>query len=143
MDETLRRLSLREKLGQMLMPQACGVFLPRESAEYRRATREVEENHVGGFLLGKQQAASGVQLSRAYASAILINDLQRRAAVPLFFSADFEQGAGMRVAEGTHFPSAMAVAAAGNPQTPTRLAGSRHSKREPSAGTGFSRPSPT
>ena len=115
-DKTLSRLSLREKLGQMLMAQACGVFLPRGSAEYRRVAREVEEHQVGGFLLGTQQTAAGVQMSRAYASGILINDLQRRAAVPLFFSADFEQGAGMRLVEGTHFPSAMAVAAAGNPE---------------------------
>ena len=115
-DDTLGRLSLREKLGQMLMTQVCGVFMPRDSAEYRRVVREVEENCAGGFLLGTQQTTTGVQLSQAYASAILINDLQRRAAVPLFFSADFEQGAGMRVSEGTHFPSAMAVAAAGSPE---------------------------
>jgi len=113
-DDTLERFALREKLGQMLIPQTCGVFMPADGAEYHRVVREVEENRVGGFLLGTQPATSGVRLSQAYASAILINDLQRRAAVPLFFSADFEQGAGMRLAEGTHFPSAMAVAAGGN-----------------------------
>jgi beta-glucosidase-like glycosyl hydrolase/CubicO group peptidase (beta-lactamase class C family) len=113
---TLQRLSLREKVAQMLMINCFGVFMPAESAEYRDLAHQVAENHAGGIMLGAKTGPLGVENSQAYPSAAIINDLQRRAAIPLLVSADFEQGAGMRVTEGTHFPSAMAVAAAGRPE---------------------------
>ncbi len=112
-DDTFRHLSLREKLGQMLMPESYGVFTQADSADYRDLVRQVEEDHVGGFMVGAKRSPLGVEVSQAYPTAVLINDMQRRAAVPLFFAADFEQGAAMRIAEATSFPSAMAVAAAG------------------------------
>jgi beta-N-acetylhexosaminidase len=113
---TLQHLSLREKLGQMLMVHCFGGFTPSESAPYRDFVHQVEENHVGGILLGTRPGPFAVENSQAYPSAVIINDLQRRSAIPLLVSADFEQGAGMRLVEGTHFPSAMAVAATGRPQ---------------------------
>ncbi|HVA16164.1 MAG TPA: glycoside hydrolase family 3 N-terminal domain-containing protein, partial [Candidatus Dormibacteraeota bacterium] len=48
-------------------------------------------------------------------SAVLANQLQRAAKIPLLVAADFETGTSMRLAEGTAFPSAMAVAATGDP----------------------------
>ena len=46
----------------------------------------------------------------------LTNDLQRRAKIPLLVGADFESGTRMRLAEGTAYPSAMSIAATGNPK---------------------------
>jgi beta-glucosidase-like glycosyl hydrolase/CubicO group peptidase (beta-lactamase class C family) len=71
--------------------------------------------HVGGFILKTQVTPTGLNFSQAYPTAILANDLQRRAAIPLLVAADFERGTAMRLDEGTSFPHAMAVAATGRP----------------------------
>ena len=58
----------------------------------------------------------GIVKSQAYPTAVLTNQLQAKAKIPLLVGADFERGAAMRLDEGTSFPTAMALAAAGNPE---------------------------
>ena len=114
-EDTLRKMTLREKLGQMLMPHYFGVFTSADSAAYKELLHEVEVNHVGGFLVGTQRGPLGIERSQVYPTAILTNALQKRAKVPLLIGADFESGTSMRIDEGTSFPSAMAVGATGDP----------------------------
>ena len=47
---------------------------------------------------------------------MLTNQLQSKSKLPLLIGADFERGTAMRLDEGTSFPTAMALAAAGNPK---------------------------
>src|SRR5271155_3675346 len=115
-EATLKKMTLREKLGQMLMPYYFGVFTSAESADYKDLLHQVEENHVGGFILGTQRGPLGIERSQVYPTAVLTNDLQKRAKVPLLIGADFESGTSMRIDEGTSFPSAMAVGATGDPK---------------------------
>src|ERR1700735_4688223 len=115
-EATLKKMTLREKLGQMLMPYYFGVFTSTESADYKELLHQVEENHVGGFILGTQRSPLGIERSQGYPTAVLTNELQKRAKTPLLIGADFESGTGMRIDEGTSFPSAMAVGATGDPQ---------------------------
>jgi beta-N-acetylhexosaminidase len=115
-ESTLKKMTLREKLGQMLMPYYFGAFTSAESAEYKILVHEVEENHVGGFIVGTTRGPLGIERSQVYPTAELTNELQRRAKVPLLIGADFESGTGMRLDEGTSFPSAMAVGATGDPK---------------------------
>ncbi len=115
-EKTLKKMAFREKLGQLLMPYYYGEFTSTESAEYKDLVRQVEENRVGGFIVGTRTTALGVERSHPYATAVLTNQLQRMAKVPLLIGADFERGTAMRVDEGTWFPYAMAVAATGRPQ---------------------------
>ncbi len=114
-ETTLRRMTLRQKIGQMLMPAYFGGFTPADDAGYKELMREVKEDGVGGFILATHSGPLGIQKSEVYATAVLTNQLQRAAKVPLLVSADFERGTNMRLNEGTSFPSAMAVAAAGRP----------------------------
>ena len=109
-------MTLREKLGQMLMPYYLGVFTPTESAEFKDLVHQVEENHVGGFILGTARGPLGIERSQVYPTAVLTNELQRRAKIPLVIGADFESGTGMRLDEGTSYPSAMAIGATGDPK---------------------------
>src|SRR5579862_1448217 len=44
--QTLKKMTLREKLGQMLMVSYFGAFHPAESPAYKEILHEVEENHV-------------------------------------------------------------------------------------------------
>ena len=115
-EQTLKKMTLREKLGQMLMVTFFGVFDSAESPEYKEALHQVEENHVGGMIIVTDRGPLGLERSQVYPTAVISNELQRRAKVPLIIGADFEAGTGMRLDEGTSFPSAMAIAATGDPK---------------------------
>lgn len=115
-ERTLKKMTLREKIGQMLMVYYYGVFNSTESPDYKQMLHEVEDNHIGGLILGTIRGPLGIERSQVYPSAVIINEFQRRAKVPLIVGADFEAGTGQRLDEGTTFPAAMAVAAANNPR---------------------------
>jgi beta-glucosidase-like glycosyl hydrolase/CubicO group peptidase (beta-lactamase class C family) len=114
--QTLKKMTLEEKLGQLLVVYYFGSFLSTESEPYRELLREVEKNHVGGFVVQARGTPLGTERSQVYPTAVLANELQRRAKIPLLVGADFERGTAMRLEEGTSFPQAMAVAATGSPQ---------------------------
>ncbi|MFI5127545.1 MAG: glycoside hydrolase family 3 N-terminal domain-containing protein, partial [Candidatus Acidiferrales bacterium] len=114
-EKTLKKMTLQEKLGQMVMIYYWGRFTSTESPDYEELLREVKEKHIGGIILQAQRTPTGVERSQVYPSAVLANQLQRAAKVPLLVAADFETGTSMRLADGTAFPSAMAVAATGDP----------------------------
>lgn len=114
--QTLAKMTLREKLGQLLMVTVAGQFTPVESLEYKELVREVVENHVGGFILVTQRGGLGIIRGEVYPTAVIVNQLQEQATVPLLIGADFERGTGMRLDEGTSFPFPMAVAAADDPR---------------------------
>jgi beta-glucosidase-like glycosyl hydrolase/CubicO group peptidase (beta-lactamase class C family) len=115
-ESTLRKMTLREKLGQMLMPLYFGSFTSAESEEYKNLLHQVTVNSVGGFIAGTTRGPLGIQRGQVYATAVLTNELQRRAKVPLLIGADFESGTRMRLDGGTSFPSAMAIGATGDPK---------------------------
>jgi beta-glucosidase-like glycosyl hydrolase/CubicO group peptidase (beta-lactamase class C family) len=95
-------MTLEEKAGQMVMVMAFGTFTNAGSDEVARLTRLVEEKGVGGVILSHGDV---------YESAYLLNNLQRRAKIPLLVSADLERGLAMRIRRGTPFPDAMAIGA--------------------------------
>jgi beta-N-acetylhexosaminidase len=115
-EATLRKMTLREKIGQMLMPLYFGSFTSAESEEYKNLLHQVTVNYVGGFIAGTTRGPLGIQRGQVYSTAILTNELQRRAKVPLLIGADFESGTRMRLDGGTSFPSAMAIGATGDPK---------------------------
>jgi beta-N-acetylhexosaminidase len=115
-ERTLGKLTLREKIGQMLMTTFFGGYQPVESAEYQDVLRNVCEKHVGGLILEARRTATGIQRSQVYPTAVIANELQRHAKIPLLIAADFEYGTRMRLEEGTAVPAPMAIAAAGDPE---------------------------
>src|SRR5271155_2972258 len=115
-EETFRRLTTEEKIGQIVFPTYFGGFESTESQDYKELMERVVGNHIGGFILGTRRGPRGIELSRVYETAVLTNQLQRAAAIPLLIGSDFERGTVMRVDEGTAFPHAMAVGATGRPE---------------------------
>ncbi len=109
-------MTVREKLGQLLMPYYFGVFESTESPAYKDLLHQVEDNHVGGFILGTIRGPLGIERSQVYSTAVITNALQAHSKTPLLIGADFESGTGMRLDEGTNFPSAMAIGATDDPQ---------------------------
>ena len=115
-EATFRKMSLAEKLGQLLMVPFFGRFTSTVSSEYQELLHAVEEQHVGGFMLATRVGPQGIARAQVFPAAELANDLQDHAEIPLLFGADFERGTVMRIEEGTSFPHAMAIAATGTPQ---------------------------
>jgi len=115
-DRTLKKMTLEEKLGQLLVVYYYGGFLSAESEPYKDLLRQVEQNHVGGFVVQTRGTPLGIAYSQVYPTAVLANQLQRRAKAPLLVAADFERGTAMRLDEGTAFPHAMGVAATADPR---------------------------
>ena len=123
-EETLGRLTLDEKVGQLVTSSFRSVYTSSDSAVYDDLAALVREHGVGGMLVfGGRRAAPDVLLNPTYsrttlgqplASASLLNRLQAAADVPLLVSADFETGVGFRLAGATNFPRAMAFGAAGD-----------------------------
>jgi beta-glucosidase-like glycosyl hydrolase len=121
---TLDKMTLDEKIGQMLVPAFDSTYLASDSDEFEQMTRWVREQRVGGFIaFGGAQPVPGVLLNPGYAAvtlgqplsaASIFNRLQAMSAVPLLNSSDFEWGVGMRIAGATSFPRAMAFGATGD-----------------------------
>ena len=106
-ERTLRSLSLDEKIGQLLVPVTRGGFRNIESEDFAKIARDLKEFHVGGY---------HVQGGDAAGMAVLINDIQRTARVPLLITADLEGGTGWIAPAGTRFPLAMSIGATGSEQ---------------------------
>ena len=111
---TLRKMSLEEKIGQMIMPWARIEFMNVDSPDYLLLREEMRKYHVGGF--GVTVFANGTSLSKSepLEAAALTNGLQRDSKYPLLFAADFERGLSMRLNGATGFPAAMAFGATGD-----------------------------
>src|SRR6266568_3261184 len=113
-ETTLRKMSVDEKIGQLLFTTYHGSFTATDTAAYRQIVHDVTDLHVGGFINITQGSPLGIVKSQAYPTAVLNNQLQAKSKLPLLVGADFERGAAMRLDEGTSFPTAMAVAAGGD-----------------------------
>ena len=106
-NEQLRKMSLEEKVGQLISVGVNATFLNQDSDAYRSLKHHIEDNKVGGIILFK---------GPVYESVILVNRMQQLARYPLLISADLEAGAGMRFDDTVNFPWNMAVGATGNPE---------------------------
>ncbi|HUI30281.1 MAG TPA: glycoside hydrolase family 3 N-terminal domain-containing protein, partial [Candidatus Acidoferrales bacterium] len=98
----LASLTLREKVAQMVVPYSLTQYLSDDDPDYLDLVRMVRDEKVGGLV---------VSLGNIYEQAILLNDLQKIADVPLLISSDYENGLGMRLTGGISFPSNMALGA--------------------------------
>ena len=105
-DKELSRMSIEQKIGQLISVGVNATFLNRDSDAFRELKRQVEENHIGGMILFR---------GPVYESVFLVNRMQQFARYPLLISADLEAGTGMRFDDTVNFPWNMAVGATGDP----------------------------
>jgi beta-N-acetylhexosaminidase len=114
-DRTFASLSLRDRVGQMVMIWMLGDYTNTRDSSYAEVIRWVEQDHIGGV---------SMSLGTPIEVAAKLNDLQRRSQVPLLVSADLEPGLGrlegglfahymLDAGGATVFPTAMAIAATG------------------------------
>jgi beta-N-acetylhexosaminidase len=103
---TLKKMTLEEKVGQMVACRFTGDFRNADSAAIRELESLVSKSGIGGLILFAP--------ARVYESAELANGFQKLAKVPLLMAADFEAGAANRVTGATLFPPLMALGATGS-----------------------------
>jgi beta-N-acetylhexosaminidase len=115
-ESTLRQMTVEEKVGQLLFTTYHGSFTPSDSDTYAQMMHDINDLHVGGFITITHGSPLGIIKDQAYPTAVLANQLQSKSKLPLLIGADYERGTAMRQDEGTSFPTAMALAAAGNPK---------------------------
>ncbi|HUO60517.1 MAG TPA: glycoside hydrolase family 3 N-terminal domain-containing protein [Candidatus Acidoferrales bacterium] len=112
--DTLKRMTVEEKIGQMLMVWARVEFMNVNGPEFAKLRDAQMKYHLGGWGITIPSEGSFLVKSQPYETAALINELQRASDVPLIFAADFERGLSMRIQGTTGFPHAMAFGATGN-----------------------------
>lgn len=115
-DETLARLTLRDRVAQMVTMWVLGDYTNTDDPAFREARDWVTRDRVGGIIMS---------LGSPIEVAAKVNALQRLADVPLLVSSDLEPGLGrleggyflpsmMSTGSGTVLPSNMAIAATGD-----------------------------
>ena len=118
-ERTLSGLTLRQKVGQLIMPWVLGDFAPEGSPSHDRILEYIEDQGIGGVIMS---VGSPTEV------AAKLNDFQTHSNIPLLVAADLETGAGFRMrgavqmpgtielGGATDFPSLMAVGATADPQ---------------------------
>lgn len=103
--DTLKRMTLDEKVGQMFLADAYITFWNRDNEAYKALQHHIVDNKVGGVIVFR---------SEVWPTAILTNRWQELAKTPLLISADLEMGPGMRFDDTPWWAPNMAVAATGD-----------------------------
>ena len=113
-ERALTSLTLREKIGQLIMPWVGGDYAPVGSAEFEQVRKWIETDKVGGLVMS-------IGLPLSYAAKL--NEFQARSRLPLLIASDMENGPGMRLGGiyalpsllpqggGTVFPPVMSLGA--------------------------------
>jgi len=115
----LSKMTLEEKVAQLIMPWVLGDFSPEGSTDHDRLETMIDSFGIGGVI---------VSVGSPSEVAVKLNDLQNHSEYPLLVGADLETGAGFRFGGGvdgptnivlggaTMFPSLMAFGATGDPE---------------------------
>jgi beta-N-acetylhexosaminidase len=113
-EKTLKRLSLEEKVGQMLDVRYFTDFQSPDSDEYKKFRDDLRKYHVGSVVLTVHVDGPILLKNPPLEVAAIANQLQRDSDLPLLIAADFERGLASRVSFVPAFPDAMAFGAIGD-----------------------------
>lgn len=99
-EEQLAKMSLEEKIGQILVVPVC----PKrtDDVHYQDLITAIQTYHVGNLIVKQSEPLTQVQF---------LNHLQEKATIPLIMSADAEWGLAMRMSDTIAFPRNMTLGA--------------------------------
>ncbi len=97
------KMSLEDKVGQMVAWQVNGNFYSADSETMKDLKDLIVHHKIGGLV---------VFAGNVYETAHLANVFQKMARVPLLIASDFERGVANRIAGSTLFPNMMSIGAA-------------------------------
>ena len=101
-EKVLRKMTLEEKIGQVVVCRYSGHFVNRDSDYLERLESLIVKQKIGGLILFGGEV---------YETAYLTNTVQKLAKIPLLIASDFERGTGNQISGTTLFPPLMAVGA--------------------------------
>jgi beta-N-acetylhexosaminidase len=115
-DRTLRRLTLEEKIGQMIEVRGIMGYYNADDPASRQLIADIRKYHLGAVHLSVNTDGPLLLRTEPYEAAMTTNLLQQEShsKVPLIFSVDFERGPSMRLASIEAFPQPMAFGATHN-----------------------------
>ncbi|MCJ7581246.1 MAG: glycoside hydrolase family 3 protein [Candidatus Aminicenantes bacterium] len=103
--KTIEKMTLEEKVGQMLCLGFYGDFINENSETWIKYRHWVEELKIGGLAIYRGDV---------YETAHMMNSLQASADIPLLIAANLERGLGSQMEGATHFPPIMSIGATGS-----------------------------
>lgn len=114
-EQTLKTLSVEEKVGQLFMIRLRVDWLKTRGPGYVELRNNIRRYHVGSLAMSVPTEGPASAVSRRLETVTLLNELQQKSKLPLLIAGDFERGVLPAHLFGTTiFPHAMAFGAAGN-----------------------------
>jgi len=120
--QTLKGMSLEDKVGQMLQIRFVGDYASLTSPEFIAVRDEMNQYHIGSLTMGARMAGPNLVKGSPEQVAAIINELQRSSKLPLLIGADIERGLASRLSGVPDFPFPMAFGAAADPAAVKRFA---------------------
>ncbi len=105
-EATLKKLTLRQKISQMMVYSMSLNYLSSESTTWQEIDELLDSDGIGFLHVWGGETASALTL---------LNEMQSRSKVPMIVQADLEYGLQKRFGAGTQLPWPMALAATGDP----------------------------
>ena len=106
-EHTLKRLTLREKIAQMMIYRMNMSYKDIPIEKWEEIMNLIESDGIGGIHLWAGDGSS---------SLVIMNKMQELSKIPIIFDADIEKGLKERFPSGTDLPPMMAITATGNPK---------------------------
>jgi len=116
-ERTLRRLTLEEKIGQMIEVRGIMGYYNADDPGFEKLVADIRTYHLGAVHLTVNTDGPLLVRTEPYEAAMTVRRLQQEThgKVPLIFSVDFERGPSMRLSAVEYFPHPMAFGATHNP----------------------------
>jgi beta-N-acetylhexosaminidase len=114
-EQTLKTLSVEEKVGQLFMIRLRVDWLKARGPGYQELRDNIRKYHIGSLAMSVPTEGPANAINRRLETVTLLNELQQKSELPLLIAGDFERGVLPAHLFGTTiFPHAMAFGAAGN-----------------------------
>lgn len=114
--QTLNRLTLEEKVGQILQIGVYGDYRTFTEPDYAFVRNEIQKYHIGSVALFARMFGPNLVKGTPAQVATILNQLQHDSKLPLLVGADVERGPASRLSDCPEFPFPMAFGAIGNPK---------------------------
>jgi len=116
-DNTLKGLSVEQKIGQMLQVRVYADYYDLGDPAYRLVADQIQRYHIGSVDLGARMSGPNLRKGSPTQVARIINHLQQISELPLLVGADIERGLASRLSDVPDFPFPMAFGAIDDPRT--------------------------
>lgn len=110
-EQTLKQLSVEEKIGQMLQVRVYGEYRDFNDPAYRFVADQIQKYHIGSVDLAARMSGPNLVKGTPLQVAAITNQLQQDSKLPLLVGADIERGLASRLSGVPEFPFPMAFGA--------------------------------